>query len=345
MSLKIKLWGFFAILLIGLVLFLQPYYLFITRTMRISPVKALFYFDSLKTFDKQVNILLLGIAGKNHDGPNLSDSIVVANYNFRTNRLTMISIPRDIWSNTLFDKINSAYAYGEAKKTNAGFILAKAEVGAIVGLPIHYAATIDFEQFKELIDFLGGVEVEVENSFVDEKFPITGRENDMCDGDSEFKCRYQTVKFTKGKTIMDGDTALKFVRSRNSEGREGNDFAREKRQQKVYKAIIDKLFSKALQLDLKYFQKIYPFLDGVLKRDITNQQLTIILRNIFLKGNFRQQRIGLNDDFFVNPDNPDSYDGLWVLLPKKNDFAQVHQYIDCVINEGNNCDRLKPKSK
>lgn len=109
-----------VIFFIGLLLiagfFFAPYYRFITEEMKISPFKAVLSNDALKTFDNQVNILILGIAGQDHDGPNLSDSIIVANYNLKSNKLTTISIPRDIWSPTLRDKINSAYAYGEAKK-------------------------------------------------------------------------------------------------------------------------------------------------------------------------------------------------------------------------------------
>ena len=94
-----------------------------------------------------------------------------------------------------------------------------------------------------MIDFIGGVEVNVENSFIDKEFPITGKENDLCNNDLEYKCRYKIISFTKGVSSMDGQTALNFVRSRHAEGSEGTDFAREKRQQKVIEAIKNKLIS------------------------------------------------------------------------------------------------------
>ena len=59
----------------------------------------------------------------------------------------------DIWSDTLQDKINTAYAYGEAKKTGGGLTLAKAELSNIIGQPVQYAAVIDFSKFETLIDF------------------------------------------------------------------------------------------------------------------------------------------------------------------------------------------------
>jgi len=339
----------FQIIAVGfvilIILIIQPYLSFINKTLNVSIVKALFSKDSLKTYDNQVNILLLGISGANHEGPNLSDSILVANYNLKTNRLTTVSIPRDIWSETLQDKINSAYAYGEAKKKGGGFILAKAEISSIVGLPIQYAAVVDFGQFKELVDFLGGIDVNVENSFVDKKFPIAGKENDDCGGDKEYKCRYETISFSKGVTHMDGATALKFVRSRNAEGSEGTDFAREKRQQKVIEAAKNKLIAMIKKPNLKTYQQIYAIADKLIKRNLTNQQAAIIAKNIILKGGFKQDKIVLSEEFFTNPPlNSEQYDGLWVLVPTDKTYSLIHQYIDCNLKDLPNCDSLKNKS-
>src|SRR3989338_3241310 len=161
---RLAVFGFFSIIVV-LVFF--PYWQFLTKTLKISPFKSLFLLDSLKTYDNNVTILVLGIAGGNHDGATLSDSIIVANYNLKTHKLITISIPRDIWSDTLQDKINSAYAYGEAKQKNGGLKLAKAKVAGIIGMPISYGIVISFDRFQKLIDYLGGVDVTVERSFTD----------------------------------------------------------------------------------------------------------------------------------------------------------------------------------
>src|SRR3989339_812586 len=301
MSLKSKFIIGTSILLIIFIVLLRPYYLFITQTLKVSPIKTLLSLDGLKTYNNHVNILFLGIAGDDHEGPNLSDSIVVVSYDLKANHLITISIPRDVWSEALNDKINSAYAYGEAKKKGAGFILAKAEVQTIIGQPVHYGAAINFDQFEELIDFLGGVEINIESSFIDKEFPIAGRENDLCVDDPEYKCRYKTVSFTKGITLMDGQTALNFVRSRNAIGSEGNDFAREKRQQKVIEAIKDSLITFVKKNNIVQYKKLYDLADKLVKRDINNQQLAIIFKNIILKRNFKQEKIVLSKDFFINP--------------------------------------------
>ncbi|KKQ23584.1 MAG: Cell envelope-related transcriptional attenuator [Candidatus Roizmanbacteria bacterium GW2011_GWC2_37_13] len=346
MALRVKLFITGLVILIILILVARPYLVFIKKTLKISIVKTLLSKDSLVTYDNQVNILLMGIAGGSHEGPNLSDTNIVVNYNFKTNKLTTISIPRDIWSETLKDKINSAYAYGEAKKPNGGgFVLAKAEIEAIVGLPIQYAAVIDFQQFKELIDFLGGIEVDVENSFVDKKFPIDGKENDECNGDETFACRFETVSFTKGKTVMDGKTTLKFIRSRNAEGDEGTDFAREKRQQKMIDGVKNKLTKLIIKPNLKTYQQVYDLLDKLIRRDLSNQQVAIIAKNIFFKGNSKQEKILLSENFFSNPPISEEYDNLWVLIPADKTYTTVHAYIDCNLRSQSDCESLKNKGK
>jgi LCP family protein required for cell wall assembly len=344
MTLKSKLIVAASIILIVFVILIRPYYLFVTQTLHVSPVKTLLSLDGLKSFNNRVNILFLGIAGADREGPNLSDSIVVISYDLKSNHLVTISIPRDIWSDALRDKINSAYAYGEAKKKGAGFILAKAEVQAIIGQPIHYGAAINFDQFEELINFLGGVEVNVENSFTDKEFPIAGKENDLCNDDPEYKCRYKIVSFTKGETLMDGQTALNFVRSRNAIGSEGNDFAREKRQQKVIEAIKDKVIAFIKENKITQYKKLYELADKLVKRDIDNQQLAIIFKNIVLKKNFKQEKIVLSDGFFINPETDlNRYDYRWVLIPVNDDIEIIHKYIDCRMAQGTDCDKLKKK--
>lgn len=365
MSLKLKLTVVFLVILIGFVIILRPYYIFATKILKVSPIKILFFLDNLKTYNNHVNILFLGIAGVDHEGPNLSDSIVVISYDLKANYLTTISIPRDVWSEALHDKINSAYAYGEAKKKGSGFVLAKAEVETIIGQPIHYGAAISFNQFEELINFLGNIDVNVEKTFDDFAFPISDVGESLSCGHSDseiqnftdsypseeeiwkyFPCRYKHVHFSAGVNNMDGQTALNFVRSRHAAGPEGSDFAREKRQQKVFEAIKNKLITFAKKPNLNQYKKLYDLMDKLIKRDISNQQVAIIFKNIIFKKNFAQEKIVLSEDFFVNPEsNLDRFNGLWVLVPLNNDIKTIQKYIDCRLIQKINCDQLKPKRK
>jgi anionic cell wall polymer biosynthesis LytR-Cps2A-Psr (LCP) family protein len=67
---------------------------------------------SLKQSDNRINILLLGIGGGTHDGPNLTDTIMLASIDFKADKVTLVSIPRDLWLPDTNQKINAAYAIG-----------------------------------------------------------------------------------------------------------------------------------------------------------------------------------------------------------------------------------------
>ena len=236
-----------------------------------------------KNTEDRVNVLFLGIAGGVHQGANLTDTIMVASYNLKTNQVYLFSIPRDLWLPELQSKANAAYQLGFSK--GSGLDLAKTVMGNVLGIPIHYGLRIDFRGFVQVIDAIGGIEVDVTRSFDDYRYPIQGAENDLCGfeekeidftpdqakdlniepgkrkvfvapdgkiatdsaeedkGVKYFSCRYEQISFEKGLTKMNGAIALKYVRSRHGTNSEGSDFARSSRQEKVMQAIRAKVLS------------------------------------------------------------------------------------------------------
>src|SRR4030067_2540395 len=64
----------------------------------------------------RTNVLLMGIGGKGHEGPDLTDTIILASIDKGAKDVVLISIPRDLWVPNLSAKINSAYAYGQDEK-------------------------------------------------------------------------------------------------------------------------------------------------------------------------------------------------------------------------------------
>ncbi|MCL5970594.1 MAG: LCP family protein, partial [Patescibacteria group bacterium] len=126
--------GIFAIFSIGAVG---------VRTAKYYPFlfELLFKKDiSLKKADHNINVLLLGIGGGTHEGPDLTDTIIFASLNQAQNKITLVSIPRDFWVLDLNSKINTAYYYGETKSKGGGITLAKAVVSKILGQPISSTA-------------------------------------------------------------------------------------------------------------------------------------------------------------------------------------------------------------
>ncbi len=191
--------------------------------------------------------LLLGYGGSGHDGAYLSDSMMVVVVDPDRKTLTLLSIPRDAWVPMTFDgkiaiynKINTAYAFAQdstlyperlARYTGdkgAGTFAADT-VSRVVGVPIRYYMGIDFAGFRQMIDAVGGVDVDVPESFA-ARYPA----NDNASIDAS----WITVRFTKGGEHMTGKRAIEFARARETidNSDEGSDFARSRRQRLIIEA-------------------------------------------------------------------------------------------------------------
>jgi polyisoprenyl-teichoic acid--peptidoglycan teichoic acid transferase len=280
----------------------------------------------IKTFAGRTNILILGRSGTGFTAPDLTDTIIFASLSIEKPSLVMVSLPRDIWVPEIRAKLNSAYFWGKQKEEWGGMDLAKSLVGEIVGQPIHYGLVIDFSGFTKAIDVIGGIDVMVENSFTDEKYPIYGKENDLCDGDKEYKCRYETITFEKGKMHMDGTTALKYVRSRNSSGVEGTDLAREARQQKMLSAIKTKMLNPSVFLSPKKMFGIWKVFVNSVETDIDSSAVAILGRK-FLEASSHIRSVVLSEDFLVNPKPTTEYDNQYVFIPKDGDWTKVNAWV------------------
>lgn len=182
---------------------------------------------------KHTNVLIVGVDSRTGNDISNTDTLIIASYNYKTKNLNMISIPRDFHvevnpKTKWFGRINSVYASAENQTKGSGFDALQKSVEEVTGLEIQYYALVDFKAFVEIIDAVGGVNINVENSFTDYMYP---------DG-----LKYKTVKFVAGPQVMDGKTALIYSRSRHSSmNNEGSDYARAKRQQKVILALKDKV--------------------------------------------------------------------------------------------------------
>jgi polyisoprenyl-teichoic acid--peptidoglycan teichoic acid transferase len=191
----------------------------------------------------QINILLLGIGGEGHDGPYLTDTMILAQIRPEKNQITLTSIPRDFWvempGSSGYAKINAAFSNGYVKNRdyNEAGKYAREVVEKISGLQIPYFAVVDFKGFEQAVDRVGGLDVNVERTFTDSTFP-----NDK-------EGYLPPVTFEKGPEHMDGARSLQFARSRHAEGPEGSDFARSLRQQKIIKAFKEKIISLNLITD------------------------------------------------------------------------------------------------
>ncbi len=248
--------------------------------------------DLKKTTNNHINILLLGIGGGNHEGPNLTDTIIFMSIDPKTKKIDLFSIPRDMWVPDLRAKINTAYAYGEEKEKGGGLKLAKAVVKKILGQPVDYGIRIDFDGFIKAIDLVGGLDITVDNVLDDYEYPIAGKENETCGHTEEelielatassqldaFPCRYKHIHFDKGPQHMTGKSALEYVRSRHAQGYEGSDFARSRRQEKVITAFKNKVFSIETFFNPTKLLGLYGTLQDSIDTDIKQDEFDDFIR-------------------------------------------------------------------
>lgn len=286
--------------------------------------------EMLKQTDGRTNILILGRGGAQHDAPDLTDTIILASLRLKSSQVTLISIPRDIWIPSMKAKVNSAYYYG-------GFVLAKDAVFQITNLPIHYIVLVDMDGLKKAIDLVGGVDIEVERSFTDAKYPLEKENGDkptLAPGVTPKPEEiYETVSFEKGLQHFDGNTALKFSRSRNSDDpEEGTDFARSRRQQLVLTALTKKIKSRETVLNLDRVRELQKLFDDHTDTDLSDQEM-LALAKIATKIDLSQitsLRIneGTNEEpgLLINP--PVAKYNQWVLAPRSGNFLEIHSYIN-----------------
>jgi LCP family protein required for cell wall assembly len=269
----------------------------------------------LKNSDNITNILFLGVGGALHEGGDLTDSIIILSLHSGKS-IKMLSIPRDLWSSDLQDKINSAYHYGQQKKPGGGLTFAQVTIEDLIGIPIHYVVLLDFQIFKKIIDAVGGVEVNVKTGFTDELYPIEGKENAECPNDSAFKCRYKTVTFQTGQQFMNGDKALEFVRSRHSASKEGSDFSRGERQQEIILALRNKLFKWQQIFNVNENLEISRIINETVKSNLSPGEYLVILSEFY-------KYKGVIGNFSIEPflyvPNAQIYQGKYVLVPNNMD--------------------------
>lgn len=293
---------------------------------------------------ERVNILLIGIRGteQNKDqggGIYLADTIIVLSMKPNTKEVAMLSIPRDLWVN--LDnygeaKINAAYAYGlrDDKKEGGAHLLTSA-VEKVTGLPLDYYVVIDFAGFEKAIDIIGGIDVNVEQAFTDYFYPAWNYE-------------YQTISFSAGPQHMNGDRALKFVRSRHGGNGEGSDFARARRQQKILVAAKDKIFSLSTILNPL---KITGLIDSMGNHMLTNLELSEAREFIQITREVNPDQIANrvlengNGGMLVATT---SEGGASILVPAAGDFSEIQKLAQNIFNPesgGSGKETVKSKRK
>lgn len=278
--------------------------------------RALKNLEKLAPGDRRINILFLGSGGKNHPGGELTDTIMVASIDIKNNSVSMISLPRDLYIPVKGygkAKINTVFTLGKENgdADEDGYRLIKETVSTVLGVPIHYFVHVDFEGFEKMIDILGGVSIDVKEDLYDPTFP------------DEAMLGYDEFYVQKGWRHFDGESALKYARSRHST----SDFDRARRQQEILAATKDELLKKENVFNVKKISQIMTALADHLKTDLQIPELESLAR-IATKIDSQKISTRVVDDSAQGIAYADNYDGMYVLVLYDNTFADMHRYVE-----------------
>lgn len=278
------------------------------------------------------NVLLLGYGGVSHSGGGLMDSLIVAHVDINKNKVTFITVPRDLWV-TGNRKINAAGLSGVNDL--------KPVITSVTGLPVNYFVSVDFNGFSKLIDSLGGITSNTPVSFTDPYYPIKGQENNVCGKTPEeieslktkysgynleiqFPCRYEKISYASGPTNLDGTQALKYVRSRHGD----SDFGRSARQTAVLKGIADKIISFN---SVGKFDEIVNTLSSIVRTDLDAGTIKSLVELIGSPESYTYETLQLTTDNLLNSSK--STDGQFILIPKAGNlnFGEIKSSINSKI--------------
>ncbi len=265
------------------------------------------------------NFLILGTGGENHDGGDLTDTILIASLDQKSKKVTMISIPRDLYiKDTLVGSSRINEVYYNAKKyyssQSEGILHLEEKIEELTDIQIHYHLLLDFKGFKEIIDILGGIDVYVEDDIYDPYYPKDGT------------YLFEPFRISQGYQHLDGETALKYARSRKTT----SDFDRARRQQDIIYAIKDKALSTDIILSTEKIGEILESVKDNIETNITVKEFLTLgsIGKDFTRDSITQRL--LHDDpnycggLLYTPAR-EYYNGMFVLVPAGGEEF-IHRY-------------------
>jgi LCP family protein required for cell wall assembly len=192
---------------------------------------------------------------------------MVASYDTDLHSVSLLSLPRDLLVITHDDqigRINSVMSH--AYNTNGGDIRSAAltlskKVEKITGLTIPYYAMIDFDGFIQIVDSLGGIDINVPSPFIDMQYPV------------DWNGEYEIFELPEGMNKLSGPNTLKYARSRHST----SDFSRSKRQQSIIKAIMTKIMSSE-NFSISKLKELYTNYTSIVKTNISLDNMIGLLQ-------------------------------------------------------------------
>ncbi len=260
-----------------------------------------------QTNNKNLTFLILGLDSlEKRTSPPLTDSILILNINLEKQKINLLSLPRDLYLKDYKSKINALYYYEQQQQKPQ---MATEIISSLIQKPIDYTVILQLNQIKELIDLIGGLDINLQHSFIDKKFPLENVDFDLEKNPEKW---YETIEFQAGFQTLSGKQTLQYMRSRYSQDAEGNDQSRNQRQQEIIKAFVPNLINKIYQpkknpnlLDFALLGKLWNFYQTNFNQYFSIQDLITLTADII-----QNKKINFNFNQCYLTIYPDNNDGV-----------------------------------
>lgn len=313
----------------------------------------------------RINIAVMGMRGIGVAGGGLlADTIMIVSIIKNDNiagevptspySVSVLSVPRDLLveePDGSFGKINATFFKGERQKLGGGIEAMKSTLTRVVGQPIHYGVSVNFEGFSQIVDALGGVDVSLDEEFVE---PLQFNEVHVCDGDKggvfkiptgETQKKYKDngeisveyplcsnsapecggiFRVASGESTLTGEEALCYVRSRMT----SSDFDRSRRQQQIITELREKVRDLNLITDLGKLNEILSIVGDNVMFDLELWELEKLFGIYTELGDVDMQQFVLEDStsgLLYAPDDGSLAEYGYVLRPRGENYDQIHE--------------------
>lgn len=246
--------------------------------------------------DNTFDVLILGTNGAH------TDTIMVASVNEAKQKISLFSIPRDLYINGR--RINEYYTYYGVDQLSR-------MVSTVTNLQMDQYVQVDLQGFIDIVDVLGGLDVYVSESLYDGLYP-------------NGKGGYSSFSVEAGQHHFTGEEALKYARSRHST----SDFDRAERQQTVIAALRTKVVQLDSVMEMKELTQLF-------QTAIENTTTDIDLLDV-VGYYYDYQDYDLNTGFVLTSGNYltslINESGAYILIPRDGDFSEIHEVISELVN-------------
>ncbi len=235
---------------------------------------------SLVLAPRPVDVLILGVDARPGERYlTRTDSIMLLNVSPARLRVTLLSIPRDVFIQVPGygeQRINTINMLGEQEAEGSGPALVKASIEESFGVSVEHYIRLDFRGFVALVDAVGGVDIDVPKLIVDYEYPTH-------DGG------VMTVRFDPGREHMDGERALQYARTRHQD----DEYQRAGRQQQVIDALVKKL---ANPLYVTAWPRVWRAFRDYTDTDLSTWDMLRLAPGLLLGWPGREQRVLQRED-------------------------------------------------